>query len=66
MTSFAETDESNRIADVRFDEWRMYVLLQDGRENSVPLWWSPRLLRATPSSATTGRSCRSATRCTLA
>jgi hypothetical protein len=33
----------HRIADVRFD-----VLLQDGREIAVPLWWYPRLLRATP------------------
>jgi Protein of unknown function (DUF2442) len=48
MTSLAQTDESNRIADVRFDAERMYVLLQDGREISVPLWWYPRLLDATP------------------
>ena len=48
MTSLTEADERNRIADVRFDERRMYVLLQDGREISVPLWWYPRLLRATP------------------
>ena len=47
-TSSAEADGSNRIAGVRFDERRMYVLLQDGREISVPLWWYPRLLRATP------------------
>ncbi len=33
---------------MRFDERRMYVLLQDGREISVPLWWYPRLLRAPP------------------
>jgi hypothetical protein len=26
----------------------MYVLVQDGREISVPLWWYPRLQRATP------------------
>ena len=26
----------------------MHVLLQDGREISVPLWWYPRLLHATP------------------
>jgi hypothetical protein len=26
----------------------MHVLLQDGREISVPLWWYPRLLKATP------------------
>jgi hypothetical protein len=48
MTSSGEAGGSNRIADVRFDERRMYVLLQDGREISVPLWWYPRLLRAKP------------------
>jgi Protein of unknown function (DUF2442) len=42
-----EADTSSRIADVRFDDQRIYVLLQDGREISVPLWWYPRLLRAT-------------------
>jgi Protein of unknown function (DUF2442) len=30
------------------DEERMHVLLQDGREISVRLWWYPRLLHATP------------------
>jgi Protein of unknown function (DUF2442) len=48
MTSSAEADANNQIADVRFDDRRMYVLLQDGREIAVPLWWYPRLLRATP------------------
>ena len=47
MTSLAEADRSDRIADVRFDERRMHVLLQDGREISVPLWWYPRLLHGT-------------------
>jgi hypothetical protein len=44
----AAYDERNKIADVRFDERRVYVLLQDGREIAVPLWWYPRLMRATP------------------
>jgi hypothetical protein len=48
MISFADAEESNRIADVRFDERRMAVLLQDGGKISGPLWWYPRLLRATP------------------
>jgi hypothetical protein len=48
MTSLAEADERSRIADVRFDDERMYVLLQDAREIAVPLWWYPRLLHATP------------------
>ena len=48
MTSLAEAEDRNRIADVRFDQERMYVLLQDGREILVPLGWYPRLPRATP------------------
>jgi hypothetical protein len=48
MTSLAEPERTERITDVRFDDERMYVLLQDGREIAVPLWWYPRLLRATP------------------
>jgi hypothetical protein len=43
----AEADRKDRIADGRFDDERMYVLLQDGREISVPLWWYPRLWQAT-------------------
>jgi hypothetical protein len=39
---------NDRIAHVRFDDRRMYVLLQDSREIAVPLWRYPRLLRATP------------------
>jgi hypothetical protein len=31
---------------VRFDEHMMHVLLQDGREISVPLDWFPRLRNA--------------------
>ena len=48
MTSLARAEDRNQIADVRFDDQRMYVLLEDGREISVPLWWYPRLLNATP------------------
>jgi len=48
MTSSADLENRNQIADVRFDRERMHVLLQDGREISVPLWWYPRLLNATP------------------
>jgi hypothetical protein len=48
MTSSAEGENRNQIADVRFDRERMHVLLRDGREISVPLWWYPRLLKATP------------------
>jgi hypothetical protein len=48
MTSLAESEGRDQIAGVRIDDERMYVLLQDGREISVPLWWYPRLLHATP------------------
>jgi hypothetical protein len=48
MTSSAGAENRNQIADVRFDRERMHVLLRDGREISVPLWWYPRLLKATP------------------
>jgi hypothetical protein len=48
MTSSAEAEKRNQIADVRFARDRMHVLLRDGREISVPLWSYPRLLRATP------------------
>jgi hypothetical protein len=48
MTSSVEAENHNQIADVRFDRERMHVLLRDGREISVPLWWYPRLLHATP------------------
>jgi hypothetical protein len=48
MTSSAEIENRNQTADVRFDRERMYVLLQDGREISVPMRWYPRLLNATP------------------
>jgi hypothetical protein len=48
MISLAEAEDRDRIVDVRFDAERMHVLLHDGREISVPLWWYPRLLHATP------------------
>jgi hypothetical protein len=44
----AEAERTNRIANVRFDDERMYLQLHDSREVSVPLWWYPRLLRAAP------------------
>jgi hypothetical protein len=44
----AESEGRNQIAEVRFDDERMHVLLQDGQEISVPPWWYPRLLHAMP------------------
>ena len=64
MTSLAEAEDRNRIADVRFDQERMHVLLQDCREISVPLWWYLRLLRATPEQREKWEILRSATLCT--
>ena len=37
-----------RAEGVRFDEDGFWVELSDGRALSVPLAWSPRLLRASP------------------
>jgi hypothetical protein len=34
--------------EVRFDDYTMWVELQDGRTLGVPLAWFPRLLHATP------------------
>jgi hypothetical protein len=40
---------SARATAVRFDDWSMWVDLDDGRSLGVPLAWFPRLLRASPS-----------------
>ena len=48
MTISERPEPDNRVETVRFDAERMYVRLRDGREISVPLWWYPRLLNATP------------------
>lgn len=37
-----------RVRDIRFDDERMSVDLMDGRTITVPLFWYPRLLKATP------------------
>ncbi|MEX0721101.1 MAG: DUF2442 domain-containing protein [Balneolaceae bacterium] len=39
--------KSARAADLRFDKNSLHVLLEDGREISVPLEWFPRLRDAT-------------------
>ena len=36
------------VADVHFDDRRLYVELQDGRQIGVPLAWFPILAAATP------------------
>jgi hypothetical protein len=39
---------STSAKEVRFDDYTMWVELQDGRTLGVPLAWFPRLLHATP------------------
>jgi hypothetical protein len=41
-------EAGDRVADVAFGDTDMTVSLRDGRKISVPLWWYPRLLNATP------------------
>lgn len=38
--------KSPLAVDVRFDENKMYISLEDGRELSVPLEWFPKLRNA--------------------
>jgi hypothetical protein len=51
------TDE--RVLDVRCDEHCLNVDLMDGRTNSVPLAWSPRLLHAQPEARGKWQTCAS-------
>lgn len=39
---------SPRAKAVRFDEYRMWLDLEDGRTLGIPLAWYPRLLHGTP------------------
>lgn len=39
--------KSNKAKDVWFSEFKLHVLLDDGREVSVPIEWFPRLRDAT-------------------
>jgi hypothetical protein len=41
-------EDRNQMSHSWLERERMYVSLRDGREISVPLWWYPRLLNATP------------------
>jgi hypothetical protein len=41
-------EEPDLITSVRCTERELVVGLTDGRTVSAPLWWYPRLLRATP------------------
>jgi hypothetical protein len=49
--STAEVDDHAKAAEpqqVRCSETELTVTLKDGRKITTPLWWYPRLLRATP------------------
>ncbi|HEX8069126.1 MAG TPA: DUF2442 domain-containing protein [Pyrinomonadaceae bacterium] len=46
--STSAIDVEPLAVDVECTDDRLKVVLADGREISVPLVWSPRLLRATP------------------
>jgi Protein of unknown function (DUF2442) len=48
MPTLSPNTTDNRAAQVHFSDARLFVLLADGRELSVPLSWFPRLLAATP------------------
>lgn len=41
--SILTISKSPLAIDVRFDEARMYISLEDGRELSIPLEWFPKL-----------------------
>ena len=45
--SILTVTKSNNASDVNFDEIKMYVFLEDGRELSIPLDWFPLLRDAT-------------------
>jgi hypothetical protein len=43
-----ELEQPDLIRSVSFRDDALVVFLKDGRTVSAPLWWYPRLLRATP------------------
>lgn len=45
--SILTISKSNNAVDVTFADYKMTILLEDGRELSVPLEWFPRLRKAT-------------------
>lgn len=44
----SDLEQPDLIESVRCTDHDLVVSLKDGRTISVPLWWYPRLLRATP------------------
>ena len=47
MTTLEVDDQTLQIDGVEIDATYLHVRLKDGRQVSMPLWWSPRLLAAT-------------------
>lgn len=45
--SFSVISKSKNAVDILFSDSKMIVVLEDGRELSVPLEWFPRLRKAT-------------------
>jgi Protein of unknown function (DUF2442) len=46
--TISDLERPDLIASVRVDDRELVVALTDGRTLTVPLWWYPRPLRATP------------------
>ena len=48
MTTLELEDDALQVDTAECSEAELTVSLRDGRRVSVPLWWLPRLLKATP------------------
>jgi Protein of unknown function (DUF2442) len=46
--TISDLERPDLIASVRCSDRELMLALTDGRTVTVPLWWYPRLLRATP------------------
>ncbi len=46
--SILTANKSKTAVDISFTEDKFIILLEDGREISIPLEWFPRLRKATP------------------
>ena len=47
-STFKIDDESLQLESVSFDAYYFHFHLKDGRILTAPLWWYPRLFKATP------------------
>lgn len=52
MTTLVLEIEDSRPVEARCDETQLHVRLADGRSVSTPLWWYPRLARASVAART--------------